>query len=315
MTYSWGTSRRFNAASNQIKKTFGTRVQKATVNAGFTCPNRDGTKSTGGCTFCNNEAFNPSYCSPEKSVVQQINEGIEFHEKRYKTAGKYVAYFQAFSNTYGSVEHLDKLYQEALNVPNVVGLIIGTRPDCINHEILELLAQYTNKTHLVVEFGIESVYNQTLETINRGHTYEEAIETINLCADKGINTGAHIIFGLPGETRKMMLDSASILSQLPLNSIKFHQLQIIKGTKIGDDYLVNPEKYKLFSIDEYTEFMVEFLSYLNPEFMIERLAGETQPWRNLGIHWNLRYDQVLNSIEKKLEKTDLWQGKFYKKIN
>ncbi len=312
MKYSWGTNRRFNAASNQIKKTFGTRVQKVTIDAGFTCPNRDGTKATGGCTFCNNEAFSPSYCSPEKSVAQQLTEGIEFHEKRYKAAGKYVAYFQAFSNTYGSVEHLDKLYQEALNVPNVVGLIIGTRPDCIDNDILELLSEYASKTHLVVEFGIESVYNKTLETINRGHTYEEAVHTINLCAKRGINTGAHIIFGLPGETLEMMLNSASILSKLPIRSIKFHQLQIIKGTKIGDDFMANPERYKLFSIDEYASFIVDYLSYLNPEFMVERLAGETQPWRNLGKHWNLRYDQVLNIIEKKLDEKDLWQGKYFK---
>lgn len=312
MSYVWGTKRRFNAASNHIRNTFGTRVQKVSINAGFSCPNRDGTKSTGGCTFCNNEAFNPSYCDPEKTISHQIQEGITFHEKRYKSAGKYLAYFQAYSNTYGSVDHLESVYTEALNIDGIIGLIIGTRPDCIDTEILNLLENLSKETYVVVEIGIESIYNQTLSGINRSHTFEETRKAIEACAERNINTGGHIIFGLPGETTKMMLDSASVLSGLPLKSIKFHQLQIIKNTKIGYDYQQDPSQFKLFTLDEYIDFIIRFLERLTPDFVIERLAGETQPWHNLGQRWNLRYDQVLQIIENKMMKLDTWQGKYYK---
>ncbi len=311
MEYNWGHSRRFNAASNAIKKEFGSRVQKVTIDAGFTCPNRDGTKSTGGCTFCNNDAFSPSYCQPEKTVKQQIEEGIRFHEKRYRSADKYLAYFQAYSNTYKPVDELRKLYFEALEQDKVVGLIIGTRPDCMNYEIYNLLEEINEKFYVVVEFGIESVFNSTLETINRGHTFKESKEAILETAKRGILCGGHIIFGLPGETREMMLESAKTLSTLPLESLKFHQLQIVKGTRIGDDYLLNPNNYKQFELEEYVEFISQYLSILSPKIIVERLAGETQPGLNLGKTWNIRYDQVLQRVEKYMEQMDLWQGKFY----
>lgn len=311
MSYKWGTVRRFNAASNYIRETFGTRIQKVSINAGFTCPNRDGTKSTGGCTFCNNNAFNPSYCNPEKSISQQIKEGISFHEKRYKSAKGYLAYFQAYSNTYGTVDHLETVYNEALGNEKIIGLIIGSRPDCIDKETLNLLEKLSKETYLVLELGIESVYNQTLERINRGHTFEEAVVAIRACAERNICTGGHIIFGLPGESKEMMMNSAAILSGLPLKSIKFHQLQIIKNTRIGTDYQEDPSQFNLFTVEEYVDFIVQFLERLNPDFVIERLAGETQPWHNIGERWNLRYDQVLQIIEKKMNLLDTWQGKYY----
>lgn len=311
MIYTWGTNRRFNAASAHMKKQFGTRIQKVAINAGFTCPNRDGTKSTGGCSFCNNNAFNPSYCDPAKSITRQIREGITFHEKRYKSAGKYLAYFQAFSNTYASIGKLKKLYSEALEQPEVTGLIIGTRPDCLNNEILSYLKKLSKKVYLVVELGIETIYNNTLEQINRGHTFEETIEAIQGCKNHNIRCGGHIIFGLPGETRTMMLESAEIISQLGLSSIKFHQLQIIKDTKIGSDYINNPDQFNLFSLEEYIEFIANYLSRLTPDIIVERLAGETQPWHNLGPRWNLRYDQVLQLIEKYMEDNNLYQGKYF----
>lgn len=311
MEYLWGNKRRFNAASNAIKKEFGSRVQKVTIDAGFTCPNRDGTKSTGGCTFCNNDAFNPSYCQPEKSVKQQIEEGIQFHEKRYRSASKYLAYFQAFSNTYKPANELRKLYNEALEHENVIGLIIGTRPDCMNDEIYSLLEEINENYYVVVEFGIESVFNSTLEKINRGHTFEESKMAILETSKRGIRCGGHIIFGLPGETKEMMLESAKTLSLLPVESLKFHQLQFVKGTKIGEDYLINPNNYKQFELDEYVEFISLYLSYLSPKIVVERLAGETQPGLNLGKTWNIRYDQVLQRIEKYMEQHDIWQGKMY----
>ncbi|MBN1118415.1 MAG: TIGR01212 family radical SAM protein [Bacteroidales bacterium] len=312
MSYSWGTERRFNAASNYFRDYFGARVQKVTIDAGFTCPNRDGTKSTGGCSFCNNDAFNPSYCNPEKSVTQQINEGISFHEKRYKSAGSYLAYFQAYSNTYATAHHLEKLYNEALSIPGITGLIIGTRPDCINDDILQLLIQIAETKFLVIEFGIESVYNETLQRINRGHSFEDSTEAIKRCNEAGLKCGGHLIFGLPGESREMMLQSVDNISELGLHTIKFHQLQIIKGTKMASEYQDNPQSFNLFTIDAYIEFIVKYIERLNPEIVIERLAGETQPWNNQGVIWNLRYDQVLQLIEKKMKEEDTWQGKFYK---
>ncbi len=313
--YHWGSNRRINAASNFLKKEFGGRIQKLTIDAGFTCPNRDGTLGTGGCSYCNNDAFNPSYCSNDKSVKQQIQEGIEFHEKRYRKAEKYFAYFQAFSNTYGSLDHLKKTYAEALENDNVIGLIVGTRPDCIDEYKLEYFAALSEKYYVVVEYGLESVYNSTLRNINRGHTFEQSVKALELSKRFGVKTGAHFIFGLKGETREQMKESVKIVSELPLHVVKFHQLQIVRGTSYSKEYNSDPDKFELFSLDEYIDFISEYLSKLNSAFIIERLAGETQPRNNLGIFWKLRYDQILQKIEKKMEEMDLWQGKYYENQN
>ncbi|MBN2812782.1 MAG: TIGR01212 family radical SAM protein, partial [Bacteroidales bacterium] len=235
MNYPWGHSRRFNTYSDYIRNIFGERVQKLTIDAGFSCPNRDGSKGTGGCTFCLNEAFNPSYCSPDKSIAQQIREGIAFHENRYRRATKYLAYFQAYSNTYASVDKLYKIYTQALNVEGVIGIVIGTRPDCINAEILKLLKDISVNYHVMVEYGIESVYNKTLQRVNRCHTFEESIDAVELTAANGIPVGGHMIIGLPGESREEILQGASILSRLPLTSVKFHQLQLFNGTRMAEE--------------------------------------------------------------------------------
>jgi radical SAM protein (TIGR01212 family) len=314
--YTWGTKRRINAASNYLKNKFGFRIQKLTIDAGFTCPNRDGTKGEGGCAFCNNEAFNPSYCTPEKSIRQQIDEGIDFHAHRYRKAPKYLAYFQAFSNTYASVEYLKKVYPQALQNENMVGLIIGTRPDCIDEPKLEYLAQLSEKYYVVVEYGIETIYEKTLKDVNRGHTFKDSLHALEQTKQYGVKSGAHFIFGLPGETRKQMLDSADVISALPLHTVKFHQLQIVKSTRYAREFEKTPAKFNLFTLDEYVQFLCEFLSMLNPAFIIERLAAETQPWNNLTEMWGgLRYDQVLSRIEEKMEELDMWQGKYYQKNN
>lgn len=309
--YSWGNNRRFFAASDYYRQQFGTRLQKLSVNAGFTCPNRDGTISTGGCTFCSNEAFNPSYCNPEKSVRQQLEEGISFHEKRYKSAGAYLAYFQAYSNTYGGVHHLEKLYNEALDTNGVCGLIIGTRPDCIDSAILDLISSLAEKTYIVIEFGIESIYNETLKRINRGHSWEDTQSAIEECKKRKLNCGGHLIFGLPGESRRKMLASADEISKLGLHTIKFHQLQIVKNTAMAAEYAKYPERFHLFRLEDYIPFIVSYTERMNPEIVIERMAGETQPWNNFGEKWNLRYDQVLLKIEKYMEEKNTWQGKYY----
>ncbi|MBN1185993.1 MAG: TIGR01212 family radical SAM protein [Bacteroidales bacterium] len=313
MPYPWNHSRRFNSYTQYMRGLFGDRVQKLTLDAGFTCPNRDGTVSTGGCTYCNNDAFNPSYCVPEKSITQQIMEGILFHEKRYREANQYMAYFQAYSNTYAPLETLKSKYEEALSQQGVIGLAIGTRPDCIDEEKLEYLRELSKTYYIIVEYGIESCYNKTLELINRGHTFEKAAEVIEMTASYNIKTGAHLILGLPEETREMMLEEAKILSSLPLNNLKLHQLQIVKGTKMEADYKDHPDHFHFFSIDEYIELVVDFAELLNPDIVLERIAGETVITHLTGPSWeNLRYYQVLAAFENRMKARDTWQGKLWK---
>ena len=311
-TYLWGNNRRFNAFSNYSVKTFGSRIQKLSIDAGFTCPNRDGSISVNGCTFCSNDAFNPSYCSSTKSITQQLNEGIEFHRKRYRRAGKYIAYFQAYSNTYSPIDVLKKKYEEALSHPEIIGLSIGTRPDCIDEEKLDYL-QNINKDHYVsVEYGIESCYNKTLDKINRGHSFEKAVEAIQATAARKIFNVVHLVFGLPGESKEEMLLEAEIISKLPVNCIKLHQLQILKNTAIEHQYNEEPDAFRLFKLEEYVDFVIDFLEKLSPEIMIERLLGEVPP-RFLAVPaWSLlRNDQVLNMIEKRMQERNSWQGKLY----
>ncbi|PLX03365.1 MAG: TIGR01212 family radical SAM protein [Marinilabiliales bacterium] len=311
--YIWGHNRRFNAYVEYFKKEFGGRVQKVAIDAGYTCPNRDGSKSYGGCTYCVNKAFNPSYCDSEKSISQQITEGIDFHKFRYRRAKQFIAYFQAFSNTYAPVDELKRKYNEALSHPEVIGLVIGTRPDCIDEKTLELLAEISEKHYLILEFGIESCYNKTLERINRQHSFEETIKALELAKSFNIKTGGHIIFGLPGESRQEMLDEANILSKLHISNLKFHQLQIFKGTVMEKQFHENPEDFKLFSLEEYLNFFIDFLEQLNPEIIIERFTGEAPPRFLAGPSWGkIRSDEILRMFEHKLEERNTWQGKYYK---
>jgi radical SAM protein (TIGR01212 family) len=308
--YPWGHHRRFNSYAEYFKKQFGGRVQKLAINAGFTCPNRDGTKGCGGCTYCDNDAFNPSYCLPDKSITRQIEEGIEFHAKRYRRASRYIAYFQPYSNTYAPLEKLKKIYSEALAFPEIAGLVIGTRPDCIDEEKLEYLHVLSQSHYLMVEFGIESCYNRTLQRINRGHTYEDAIAALEMTSKFGIKTGVHLIFGLPGESREEMMNEAIIISALPFCNIKFHQLQIIKGTRMAEEFNTRPEDFIRFSLEDYIEFIIDFVENLNPAIVIERFAGEVPPRFLAGPGWGMiRNDQILVKIEKRMEERNTWQGK------
>ena len=312
MAYPWGHNRRYNAYAPYFKNLFGERVQKISVDAGFTCPNRDGTKGRGGCTYCNNDAFNPSYCNPKKSIAQQVQEGIEFHKVRYRRAKKYLVYFQPYSNTYAPLEQLKKLYEEALSQEGVIGLVIGTRTDCVDETILDYLKQLSEKYYIVIEYGIESIYNQTLVRINRYETFEKVKEVINNSAERGLNIGAHFIFGLPGESRELMMGSVHEVNKLPITGIKFHQLQIVEGTAMAKDYKINPDDYDLFSFEEYVDFIIRFTEKLNPKFIIERFAGEVPPRYLAGPGWGLiRNDQINVAIEKEMEKRDTWQGKYF----
>ncbi|HOZ13205.1 MAG TPA: TIGR01212 family radical SAM protein [Tenuifilaceae bacterium] len=312
MSYPWGDNRRFNSYSNYFKREFGGRVQKLTIDAGFTCPNRDGTVATGGCTYCNNDAFNPSYCTPSKSITQQIDEGIEFHAVRYRRADRYLAYFQAFSNTHAPLDKLEKLYSEALSNPKIIGLVIGTRPDCVDEQKLDYFQELSKKYYIALEYGVESCYNKTLEMINRGHNFEKSVWAIEETHKRGIKTGAHIIFGLPGESRDEMMAEAAILSKLPLSTIKFHQLQIIKGTAMELQYQQNPSMFNLFGMEEYFNFMVDFLEQLNPTFVVERFTGEAPPRYLATPPWgNYRTDQLMVMLEKILEQRNTWQGRLF----
>lgn len=314
MIYPWGTERRLNAYSDYFRKHFGQRVQKITLDAGFTCPNRDGACGTGGCTFCNNKAFNPSYNHPENSISEQILQGMEFHKKRYRKATQYLAYFQAYSNTYADLDTLKSMYDEALRIPGIIGIVVGTRPDCVDEEKLDFFQELSQNYHVVVEYGIESVFNRTLERVNRGHDVETSIRAIEETARRGIQVGGHLIVGLPGESKEDFLQSTEMVSTWPLNNIKFHQLQLIKGTAMAQEYLDNPDDFIKFTLEDYLQLMMEILERLNPSFVVERIAGEVNPGMALREGWGIRYDAVLRTFEALLEQHNSWQGKHFKSL-
>ncbi len=311
MEFAWGTDRRFNAYSDYFRKTFGQRIQKLTVNAGFTCPNRDGTVGRGGCTFCDNKAFNPSYNEACKPVRQQLDEGIQFHAVRYRKVKKFLAYFQAYSNTYAPLEELKRIYEPALEHPDVVGIIIGTRPDCVDEEKLGYFAEMARERYLVIEYGIESVNNSTLAAINRGHTFEKSVWAIRETAARRIHCGGHMIIGLPGEGREEWISCTRILSGLPLHSIKYHQLQIIAGTVMEREYRKDPGKFTEFEMENYLQLMADIVERLNPAIIVERIAGEVTPGTATQKGWRVRYDLVLKRFEEILAERNTWQGKYF----
>lgn len=305
--------KRYNSFVGYFKEKYGCRLQKIVVDGGFTCPNRDGSKAYGGCTYCNNSAFHPSYSTPDKSIIQQLEEGIEFHRVRYRNVGSYLAYFQPHSNTYAPLNVLKEKYSQALSHPLVKGIVVGTRPDCIDDEKLDYFAELSKKKIVIIEYGIESCYDDTLNHINRGHSYADAVKAINATAARGLHQGAHFIFGLPGESREKMMKSVSLINNLPLNSLKFHQLQIIKGTPMEREFYEKPESFVQFSLNEYIDFFVDFLELLKPTFFIERFAGEVPPRFVNSTPWGLiRNVELLRLLDKRLEERDTWQGRLYK---
>lgn len=313
MDFPWGTDRRFNSYADYFRARYGGRVQKLTIDAGFSCPNRDGTVSTGGCAYCNNKAFNPSYCAPEKSIRQQLEEGITFHEVRYRRAEHYLAYFQAYSNTHAPLETLKAIYGEALAVPRVIGLVIGTRPDCIDDEKLAYFAEIAKTHYVIIEYGIESCSDRTLQSINRGHDVATAFDAVRRTAAAGIHTGAHLIFGLPGETEEDMLSGIGMINTLPLHTVKFHQLQIVKDTPFAERYAADPDHFKLFGMEEYLDFMVRVFERLRPDIIVERFANEVPPWFLAAPGWGLvRNFELWRRLEQKLEARDTWQGRLFR---
>ena len=268
--YGFPEGKRYNSFVGYFKRKYGERLQKIVLDAGFTCPNRDGAVGRGGCTYCDNAAFHPSYSTAGKSLHQQLDEGIGFHKVRYRTTEHYLAYFQSYSNTYAPLERLRELYEEALSHPSEVGIVVGTRPDCVDEQKLDYLAELAQKHVVIVEYGIESCYDRTLQRINRGHDFETARRAVQMTAGRGIDVGAHFILGLPGETRQMMLDACGLINDLPLRSVKFHQLQIVKGTRMEKEYAESPEDFERFTLDEYLDFFTDMLERLRPDLCIER---------------------------------------------
>lgn len=294
--------------SHFLKKFFDFKVQKISVNAGFTCPNRDGTVGWGGCTYCNNQTFNPDYCETHKTITQQIEEGKQFFARKYPDM-KFLAYFQAYTNTYDQLDVLKAKYDEALAVDGVVGLVVGTRPDCVSDELLRYLKDLSARCFVLVEYGVESVSNETLLRINRGHTFEQAVDTIHRTAKIGLPVGAHFILGLPGESWDDIVRSASVISQLPLDTIKLHQLQIVRGTRMAREYQENPKDFTLFSADEYASLVVDFLEHLTTRIAVERFTSQSPAELLLAPNWGLKNYQFVELVKKKLRLRSSYQGK------
>jgi radical SAM protein (TIGR01212 family) len=264
----------YNDFSSFLRKYFDGKVQKISLNAGFTCPNRDGVKGKGGCTYCNNQTFNPEYCKTEKSVKEQLEEGRLFFARKYPDM-KYLAYFQAYTNTYSELDELKRKYEEALSVDGVVGLVIGTRPDCMPDSLLDYLAELQKRAFLLVEYGIESTNDDTLRRINRGHTYADTVDAVQRTAARGILTGGHVILGLPGETHDMIVNQAEMLSKLPLTTLKMHQLQLIRGTKMAHEFEEHPEDFHLYQVDEYIDLVIDYVERLRPDMILERFVSQS----------------------------------------
>ena len=298
---------RYNDYGSFLQQHFAGKVQKISINGGFTCPNRDGTVGRGGCTFCNNQTFNPDYCRSELSVTEQLQEGIRFFARKYPTM-RYLAYFQAYTSTYDNIDRLIVRYEEALSVEGVVGIIIGTRPDCMPPALLDYLAQLAQRTFVTVEYGVESTIDTTLQRINRGHDYASAVEAITRTAQAGIITGAHLILGLPGESRNDMLSHATRLSQLPLHTIKLHQLQLIRGTVMGNEYEAHPQQFDIPDIDTYIDLAIDFTELLRPDIVIERFVSQSPAELLLAPHWGVKNHEFTARLLRRMRERDAYQG-------
>ena len=301
---------RYNDLSAYLSAHFSYKVQKISLNAGFTCPNRDGSVGYGGCTYCNNQTFNPAYCKTEKTVTEQLEEGKQFFARKYPYM-KFLAYFQAYTNTYAELEELKRKYEEALSVVDVVGLVIGTRPDCMPDALLDYLEELNKRTFLMVEYGVESTDNTTLKRINRGHTFEVAQEAICKTAARGIRVGAHIILGLPGESREMLIEQAGVLSDLPLTTLKLHQLQLIKGTRMAAEYADRPEDFHLYTADEYIDLAIDYVEHLRPDIVLERFVSQSPKELLIAPDWGLKNHEFTDKVKKRMRERDSWQGKYY----
>ena len=301
----------YNDYGAWMRRQFPFRVQKISIDAGFSCPNRDGSISHGGCTFCDNRTFNPAYCQPTKSITEQIGEGKEFFRHKYPDM-KYLAYFQAFSNTYAPLDTLRRRYEEALSAEDVVGIVIGTRPDCISPEVLNYLESLNRQTFMIVEYGIESVSDDTLRRVNRGHNFECSRRAVIETHNRGILTGAHIILGLPGESADDNVRQADIVSSLPIDILKLHQLQIIRGTQLAAEYERQP--FGLYTADEYIDLCRRYIERLRPDMVLERFVSQSPKELLVAPKWGLKNYEFANRFVNYMKRMNSWQGKHARQL-
>lgn len=300
--------RRYHAWNEHVKARHGGRVQKVSVAAGFTCPNRDGLLGTGGCTFCNNAGFTPGYLDRRHPIAQQIDTGLAFLSRRYPGTRRYIAYFQAYSNTYGDFQRLRDCYEEALAHPQISGLAIGTRPDCLPDPVLDYLAHLARDHIIELEIGVESCNDAALARVNRGHGFAASADAIRRAAARGLEVTAHLILGLPGESRDSMLAGAGRLSALPLRALKLHQLQLVRGTALAREWQEDPNAVPLLDEDAYLELLADFVERLSPDILLQRLGSEVPPALKLAPHWNLRLSEIAPRLSAELTRRGTWQG-------
>ena len=300
----------YNDYGKYLSRIFDFKVQKISVDGGFSCPNRDGTKGTGGCTYCNNRTFNPAYCHRNRSVTEQMHEGIGFFSRKYPSM-RYLAYFQAYTNTYDSIDVLRSRYEEALAVDGCVGLVIGTRPDCMPDEVLDYLQSLARRVYVMVEYGVESTNDDTLVRINRGHGYAVAVDAVQRTAARGLPVGVHMILGFPGEERDSFIAQARELSSLPVTTIKLHQLQLIRGTRMAEEYAICPEDFHLFELEEYVNVVVDYLENLRPDIVVERFASQSPKELLIAPDWGLKNYELVEKVKARMRVRDTWQGRCY----
>ena len=288
-----------------LQAELGCKAQKLSVDAGLTCPNRDGTLGRGGCTFCDNRTFNPAYCRQGGSITDQLEAGKRFFARKYPKM-KYLAYFQSYSNSYGTLSHLKELYEEALRVPDVVGLVVGTRPDCMPDALLEYLEELNRRTFLLVEYGVESANEETLVRVNRGHTFAQARECIIRTAQRGIRVGVHMILGFPWETRSELIRQAQLIASLPITTLKLHQLQVIRGTQLAREYELHP--WPLPTAEEYVDLVLEYISHLPPSLVLERFVSQSPPEYVIAPRWGLKNHEFSALVKKAIQKRSTQLG-------
>lgn len=291
-----------------LAKYFDGKVQKISVHAGFTCPNRDGSKGIGGCTYCNNQTFNPEYCKPQAGIRRQLEDGIAFFAHKYPTM-RYLAYFQAYTNTYGELEQLKTMYEEALSVEGVVGIVIGTRPDCMPDTLLDYIEQLSLRTFVMVEYGIESANDSTLQRINRGHDFATAADAIRRTHERGILVGGHLILGLPGEDHDELMRQAGVIASLPLDMVKLHQLQLIRGTRMAQEYAQSPEQFHLYTVDEYIDLAIDYIERLPSSMVIERFVSQSPRSLLLAPDWGMKNYQFVDKLRHRMMERGSWQGR------
>jgi radical SAM protein (TIGR01212 family) len=296
---------RYNAFGPHLKRKFGAIVYKVNVDAGFTCPNRDGTLGVTGCIYCNNDSFRPSRCKPDLSITKQIRNGVSYLSGRYK-AKKFLVYFQPFTNTYAPVDDLERMYREALAEPAVVGLAIGTRPDCVDMEKINLLEDLGRDAFIIVEYGLQSIYDKSLQYIMRGHDYQAFLNALNFTKGRGIGISAHIIAGIPTETWEESLAMAHELSALPIDFLKIHQLQVVKNTPLAEIYARNP--FHTFAYEEYLDFLVDFIERLSPDIILQRLFATSPDEILIAPLWGRNRQQIIRDIEERFSQRNAFQG-------